>query len=221
MLWIRRARRELSSILTISFVLGLISISPSWALGQTLGPDESEDLVRAVYFEGLPEEKARRVGANGAERLIEMLFDASESATHANILLVLGLSGQPGAFEAIADWSGLPRDGEIDRDTFKAWQALPYALGYLAEHDPRAVERLKTQLSGETPTWTFRHHRGARIHRLGRRAAATALGMSGSPEAGDALDEAVVESSDPDFDSHLRSARAMHRRRAAGWGRPR
>ena len=51
--------------------------------------------------------------------------------------------------------------------------------------------------------------------RLARRAAATALGLSGLPESGAALDRAGRRASDLAFEEHLRSARALHRQRAA------
>jgi hypothetical protein len=195
-------------------LLGLAAILPHEASSQTLTIEETEALVRAVYFEGMPEDPARRIGPAGSARLIEMLVDPEEKRAHANILLALGLSGQPDASAAILDWAALPREGEIDRDTFRAWQALPYALAHVARYDRRAVAQLERQLEGEAPSWTFRHHRGAKLDRLGRRAAASALGLSGVPEARGALDRAGQRASDPGFDKHLRNARELHQRRA-------
>ncbi len=199
----------------LGWILGFASILPREAAAQTLTIAETEALVRAVYFEGLPEHTARRIGPAGAERLIEILNDPEEGSAHANTLLALGLSGQPGAFQAIRDWASTVREGEIDRNTFRAWQALPYALGHIARHDRRAVARLEALLDAESPNWTFRHHRGARLHRLARRAAATALGLCGLPEAGEVLDRAGQRSSDLEFEQHLHSARALHRRAMA------
>ncbi len=197
-------------------LLGLVASSPLPAAAQTLGVVESEQLVRLVYFEGMPEEPARRIGPAGAARLAEMLSDPAESATHANVLLALGLCGQPGSFEAIRAWATQPRQGEQDRNTFRAWQALPIALAHAAEHDRRAVARLEALLHAEAPRWTFRHHRGARLHRLARRGAAMALGLTGLPEARRALDRAAVLSSDPEFEAHVDEARGLLRRRAGG-----
>jgi len=144
-----------------------------------------------------------------------MLVDPAEQGHHANILVALGLCAQPGVFEAIAAWADRPRDGEIDRDTFRAWQALPYALGHLARQDPRALERLESRLLKDSPpTWHFRHHRGARLVRQSRRASASALALTGLPAARRALDRAGRNLSDADLETHLESMRALHAQRA-------
>ena len=211
----QRLRYGLAVACALCWVLGFTSIRPREVAAQTLTIAETEALVRAVYFEGLPEDESRRIGPSGAERLIEMLNDPEEASAHSNTLLALGLSGQPGAFRAMSDWASAAREGEIDRNTFRAWRVLPYALGHIAQHDRRAVVRLEALLDAESPNWSFRHHRGARLHRLARRAAATALGLSGLPESGAALDRAGRRASDLAFEEHLRSARALHRQRAA------
>ena len=215
----QRLRRWLAVACALGWILGFASIRPREAAAQTLTIAETETLVRTVYFEGLPEDEARRVGPAGAKRLIEILNDPEEGSAHANTLLALGLSGQPGAFQAIRDWASATREGEIDRNTFRAWQALPYALGHIAQSDPRAVARLEALLEAESPNWSFRHHRGARLQRLARRAAASALGLSGLAEAGEVLDRAGQRASDLEFEEHLRSARGLHRRRAAARAR--
>jgi hypothetical protein len=193
---------------------------------QMLTVAESETLVRARYYEGMPEKDAARIGPDGAERLVEMLFDPEEAQSHAQILLALGLSGSPNAMAAILDWSEThggvasqnrlapARIGEIDRDTFRAWQALPYALGHLARFDRRAVAHLEALLNAEAPSWTFRHHRGARLRNLACRSAASSLALTGLPEARRALDRAGRDASDVRFEEHLRNARALHAERA-------
>ena len=215
----QRLRDAVGVACAVLWVLAFFVTAPCPAAAQTLSVPETEALVRAIYFEGLPEDEARLIGAAGATRLVEMLADPDESGAHANILLALGLCGQPGAFAAIRNWATTPRDGEIDRDTFRAWQALPFALGHLAENDPRAVARLEARLNDAAPGWTFRHHRGARLHRMNRRAAARALGDTGLPEARAALDRADQNASDPEFVEDLRRARAAHARRARGGAR--
>jgi len=225
-------------------VVLFVSFAAGEAVAQMLTVPETEALVRASYFEGMPEEDAARIGPDGAERLIEMLFDPEEGRSHSHILLALGLCGWPDAMTVILGWSsnfsgvatfrqittfdqvatlnqvatldGLaaPRTGEIDRDTFKAWQALPYALGHLARFDRRAVVHLEALMNAEAPSWTFRHHRGARLRNLARRSAATSLALTGLPEARRALDRAGRDASDARFEEHLRNARALHAERA-------
>jgi hypothetical protein len=192
----------------------VVAMTPCGASAQTLGPEQAEALVSQLWFEGLPEEEAARIGPEGAARLVEMLADPDESRSHANILLALGLCGQPGAFGAIRDWADTPREGEIDRDTFRAWQALPFALGHLARHDPRALTRLETRLEEEAPRWHFRHHRGARLASQLRHAAARSLALTSLPAARAALDRAGGNASDPEFAAHLEAMRELHAQRS-------
>ena len=189
---------------------------PGASQAQLLSVEETERLVRAVYFEGMPEEAAAVIGPEGCERLVEMLGDPEERASHGQIMLAIGICGPAGGFEAIRDWADAERSGEVDRETFRAWQALPFALGHLARHDRRAVARLERDLNAsEAPDWTFRHHRGARLVSNGRRSAASGLALTGLPEAEAALERAGGRFSDQDFEAHLSRARALHGQRAA------
>lgn len=195
---------------------------PGSSGAQTLSLEETEDLVRQTYFEGLPEDEATRIGPEGALRLLEMLADPAERDNHARILIALGFSAPPGACEAIEAWqaTALPAEGELDRSAFRAWQALPFALGHLADRDPEAIASLEAFMNAGAPGWTFRHHRGARLTRLSRRSAASALAETGLPAARAALDRAgrnLSDSSDvtdADFEAHLQQMRALHAERA-------
>ncbi len=183
------------------------------AAGQPLDAGEAEELVRLTWYEGLPAAEARRIGPEGAERLAEMLADAAEAAHHGKILVALGHCGAPGAFEAIDAWAAVPRTGQVDRATFRAWQALPHALGYLADRDPRALGRLAGLLNAPAPTWSFGRNHGAELQTLQRRAAATSLAETGLPAAAASLRGG--RSADPDFEAHLAAMRARHAERAA------
>ena len=191
--------------------LALLAAGPGFA--QTLGAAEAEALVRLRWFEGLPADTARRIGPAAADHLATLLADPAEASHHANILVALGHAAHPGAFEAIDAWARAPRSGEVDRATFRAWQALPHAWGHLAAVDPRALGRLKAALTSGPPPWHFRHHIGAKLAGLQRRAAATALAATGLPAAADALRPG--RSGDPDFEAHLAEMRALHAERAA------
>ena len=179
------------------------------ATAQQLDVAEAENLVRSVYFESFPEDDARRIGADGAARLIEMLDDATESGAHANILLALGLCGQPRSLEAIRDWARTARSGEISRDTFRAWQALPFAIGYLVDHNAKAVALLEERLKAAPPNWTFRHHRTNRLRAQARKGAATALGMSRHPAARRELHRALKRTRNPEFRDVLTHAQSI------------
>ena len=215
--------KGLSGFALFLIVASLLSIGPAPARAQTLSVAEAEALVRARYFEGLPEAEAARIGPEGAARLVEMLADPEEKPNHAQILLALGLCGAPDALLAIRQWRArAPQAGEIDRDAFRAWQALPYALGHLARFDRRALVDLEALMNEPAPDWTFLHHGGARLLRENRRAVATALEMTGLPEARRVLDRAVgpgAVASDPELAAHVRSLRALPVERAGAVGR--
>lgn len=222
---IRGAESRSRSILLFSAVVLFVSSAGGVAAAQRLTIPETEALVRVSYFEGMPEEAAARIGPAGAQRLVEMLFDPEEGRSHGQILLALGLCGSPAAMTAILRWNAIlsesatldrvatPRTGEIDRDLFKAWQAFPYALGHLAHFDRRAIVHLEALMNAAAPSWTFRHHRGARLLDLARRSAATSLALTGLPEARRALDRASRNASDAAFEEHLQNALALHAER--------
>lgn len=200
---------------TLSIAVACLALVLAGATSaQTLSIEETEQLVRATYFEGMPEEEATRIGPTGAARLVEMLADPEERSSHGQIMLALGLCGSPSALAAIETWIAQPRVGEVDRKTFRAWQALPFALGHLARSDPRALRRLETMMNEAAPEWTFRRYRGARLRRLERDSAVTSLAETGLPEARQMLDRASQNASDAQFEQHLRDARALHAERA-------
>ena len=148
-----------------------------------------------------------------------MLADPAEAAHHANILMALAGSSHAGAYEAIARWAVLPRTGEVDRDTFRAWQVLPHALGTLSKRDGRALDLLESQLESQPGGWRFRHHDADQVAQLTRRAAATGLARSGLPRAEALLRAAEQRATDAAFRRHLRKARDLHQRRREGVAR--
>ncbi len=193
-----------------------------------LGVAETEALVRMVYYEGVPRAELARIGRAGCARLVAMLADPRERTHYGRILVALGVCGGPGSFEAIRDWADAPRGDEVDRATYRAWQALPFALAELADRDPRALAWLVELLEGrDAPSWRFRHHSPARLAVQARRAAATCLAMTGLPEARAALDRAAVRATEGEgLAQHLHEASRLYdeahiaRRRAAEERRP-
>jgi hypothetical protein len=99
----KHANRYISSLTALSIIIafGLTNL----ASAQQLDAQSAEEIVRNIYFEGFPEDEAREIGPAGAARLIETLGAPDESSAHANVLLALGLCGQPGALEAIRGWA--------------------------------------------------------------------------------------------------------------------
>jgi hypothetical protein len=220
MMMMERATRTRGACRWTAAWLLILSVTLPAAAETSLAPHAAEALVRETWYEGLPLERAAQIDAAGAARLLAMLEDPSERAHHANILIALAACAPPGAYEAMAAWALLPRTGEVDRATFRAWQALPHALGQLAARDRRALQLLASQLEAEPPAWHFRHLDSARIARLTRRGAASGLATSGLPEADTLLRGAEARGhADPDFRQHLREARRRHRKQADGQAR--
>lgn len=195
-----------------------------------LSLEATEDLARRIDYEGMPEDEAARIGPEGAARLIEMLSDPEEQPHHARILLALGIWGGEGALEAMRDWASLSLNGgnggqgggegrEIDRDRFRAWQVLPYALGKLAHRDPRAIAELAACFDADPPAWSFRRFKGARLQALERRAAVAALAETRLPEAERVLDAVARRAGDPALADHVRAVRAAVEGAPAGGAR--
>jgi hypothetical protein len=220
MMTMERATQARGACRWIAAWLLILSFALPTAAQTSLDADAAEALVRETWYEGLPVDRAAQIGAAGADRLVTLLKDPSERAHHANILVALAACARPGAYEAMAAWALLPRTGEVDRATFRAWQALPHALGQLAGRDRRALQLLVSQLDAQPPGWRFRHHDSERIARLTRRGAASGLATSGLPEADALLRGAEARRhADPDFREHLREERRRLRERAEGSAR--
>ena len=192
----------------------LIGVAPP-ALGQSspVGPPlslaETEALVRSVAYEGLAIEQAARIGADGGARLIELLADPQEKRNHGRILLALGIWGGPGAFEAIEGWRAAAlAGGELDRSTFRAWQALPFALGQLASRDARALAQLAGCFEAPVPPFRFGRFSPTALRALERRAAASALVESRAPAAAQILESVAARTRDPELAAHLDAVRA-------------
>ena len=164
-------------------------IGPQAALA---GPaEEAEELARAIYYEGVPEDAARSLDDAGIERLDEMLADPAEADHHGTIVSLLGASGHPAAFDALADYAAEPLAGEVDRATFRARTRLPGAMGRLAHDDRRALTWLLSR-SAERPApgWSFRHQRDAKLAALLDGQNLGGLALTGAPEALQALRQA-------------------------------
>ena len=127
-----------------------------------------ETLVRAVWFEGLPLEKAAELGADDGELLAEMLADPAESPHHANIVVALGACACGPAFEALAGFDSNPTTATEPYQTTAARRAIPQAMGLLARRDVRALgwleNRAKRPLAGRDRA--ARRRRAALMHGL-------------------------------------------------------
>jgi hypothetical protein len=148
-------------------------------------------LVRAQYVEGLPYAQARQLTPADVEILTEMLADSAEGEHHDNIVMALGISGDPQAYPALTQFHDDPPEGEIDSAAYRARRALPLAMGHLARSDPRAfqflLDAVQARAIASVPEWSYRHLTGERLDGILRRAAIMGVAMSGQSEAVAAL----------------------------------
>ena len=163
----------------------------------------AEAMVRARYYEGLPEERARDCSQACAARLIEMLDDQGERRHHANILRVLGFSPHPRAYEALASFAAHEPEGDVPGAVYNARVETMLALGRHAKRDPRALQLLLERLDQAPPApgWSAGPMRGEALRGAMRRGVMRGLALSGRPEAG----------------ARLRAMEAAARARATGW----
>ena len=169
----------------------------------------AEELVRAHYVEGLPYAEARELTPADVERLIEMLRDSGEAEHHENIVMALGISGEPHAYPALVAFDDTDLEGEVGAAQYRARRAVPLAMGHLADTDSRALQFLlaaaRREESESAPRWRYQYLRGAKLAGILRRAAITGLAMSGQPEAAAALRDLGERARlDPSATSELR-----------------
>ena len=145
--------------------------------------------MRARYYEGMPEERARACSSSCAARLMEMLSDPDEAPFHANILYVLGHSSHPGAHEALAAYAAREPAGEVAGAVYNARVQLLLSLGERARRDPRALRLLvqrfeRDEAGGEAPAWSVGPLRGESLREVMAQGVMRGLALSGTSDAG-------------------------------------
>jgi len=175
----------------------------------------ADSLASGVYFEGIPLANASDLSDADVARLIELLRDPTEIRQHANILVAIGMSGSPAAFDAIADYAQRGPSGELDRLAFRAQRSIAYAMGHLARADGRALAWLIRVATDENAagTQSFRQLDPARFARLMREGAITGLALSGRPEAARVLAAIVAKpGAEPRLVERAQEALSLHAR---------
>jgi hypothetical protein len=203
-----RAMGALSRV-TGAGALACLLAAATGVAAQPAGPgaEDAEDLVRGVWFEGLPLDRAARLGPGDGARLAEMLADPDEAPHHANIALALGACGCGPAFEALAEFdAGIAADD--DPQARAARLAVPHAMGLLASRDPRALDWLIAQTEEPAPSGEDRPGRQRRTMVL------DGLALAGSPRA-DARLAALEEAAAEQGDAAIQRRAALARARAA------
>ena len=178
------------------------------------GAATAEWLARTPFAEGVPYAEARELSDADVGRLIEMLDDSDEAKHRAQIIEVLGMSGGAGAYPAVAAAAAKQPVGEVHASTLRARVAILVALGHLARSDDRALMDLESAAAkDEIPEWSHRRLHGARLGGLLQRSAATALAISGRPQAESALERLRANAGNSrELTRHLDAALALRAR---------
>jgi hypothetical protein len=153
--------------------------------------------VRPMYFEGLPIEESFRFGGDSVPLLLEMLHDPLEETHWGNIVVLLGIIGDPRAFDSLIGFLEQPVTGELSRAHYKAKTAVLPALGFLLNKQPTNQKALIYLQESLDPSswgkrqlrWTLGPSQGggsARDLKL-TKMAIMGLGLSGHPNAMRAL----------------------------------
>jgi len=163
-----------------------------------LTADEADALVRARWFEDMPEDRIAPLSGEAVAHLDALLRDPAEAQQHAACVELLGRAGGPGAFAALEAFAGREPVGEVEAATYRARLALPLAWGAMAQRDPRALDPLLAlaRADAAAPTWRFRRLDSSGVHALRRSLARTALRGSGrgGPEVEAVLSEPAPRS---------------------------
>jgi hypothetical protein len=187
----QRSVQAMSRCVRLGVLVSLLFAGTHPAQAQLGEVDFAERLVHAHFVEGLPYAEARDLTSVGVERLVEMLRDFGEAEHHDNIVMALGISGAPEAYEALVGFEDAEVEGEVDAAEYRARRAVPLAMGHLARSDPRALQFLleaaRREAPEAAPRWRYRYLREQKLAGILRRAAITGLAMSGQPEAVAAL----------------------------------
>ena len=153
--------------------------------------------VRHIYFEGRPIDEASRFAGDSVPLLLDMLGDPLEQPYWGNVVVLLGIIGDPRAVDPLIGFLEQPVTGELPRSLFKAKTAALPALGYLLNKQPTNPKALAYLQDSLDPTfwgkrqlgWNLAQDQGggsARDLRL-TKMAIMGLGLSGHPTAKNAL----------------------------------
>ena len=202
-----------SRTLSIAVAWVLLLASNGAAEPRDSEPSRADRLASAIYFEGVPFEAASDLSDGDVARLIELLGDPAGIREHPNILVALGMSGSPAAFDAIANYALRGSSGELDRLEFRARRSIAYGMGHLARVDARALAWLIQAATDEkaSPQQSFRQMDPDRVARLLREGAISGLALSGRPDAARVLVELIAApGADPGIVEYSSAALLLH-----------
>jgi hypothetical protein len=206
----RRTFRRRFALRSVFAVICLVGLADR-ASASSAEIQQAEDLVLAVYFEGMPTEHARELTPAGAQHLIELLQAGEQIPFHSNIVLALGIAGHPRAFETL-EWYGRDEPGEVASGIYRARVAVPIAMGHLAARDDRALLWLSSRARGgaKPPRWKRTSEPSSGLTDTMRVQVLNALAISGRSAAADVLNEIARGGSDANAGAALQLFSELH-----------
>jgi hypothetical protein len=164
------------------------------------------EFVHRTYAEGIPFEVASSYSREDAQKLIAMLESPDEKPYLTNIVVTLGMIGDPAAVQPLRSFIE-KGEGYIDPQTLRAKTSALIALGYVVNrhNDESALTYLAQGLNpknwrDKNLKWTLRGAEDAEQRNISLiKASALGLGISGTPEAATALNSAqfTIRAVDP------------------------
>jgi hypothetical protein len=173
----------------------LLFLSPGTARRGYANPTREDSIagfVQQRFIHGVPYVEAHQLGPRALPILINLFEDPRYKASWVNIALTISYLGEPEGFEVLRSFIMDRFHGEVDLETFQALVTAQTTLGPLAAHSP---EPLRYLMEGVNPDywrelpWTFRSYQGAERDLAMSRWSITALSYTGTPQAGQLLEE--------------------------------
>jgi hypothetical protein len=165
-----------------------------------------EEFVHRDYVEGIPFDLASSYGHEDAKKLIAMLDDAEQKSYLTNIVVTLGMIGDPIAVQPLRTFIE-KGDGRVDPQTIRAKSSALVAMGYIVnkQNDQEAFAYLVQGLSpknwnDKNLKWNIADARSPEQKSINlAKASALGLGIAGTPDAATALTSAEfsIQSVDP------------------------
>jgi hypothetical protein len=153
-----------------------------------------EDFVRQIFIHGVPYDQASQYGPDAVPKLLEMLNDPAEEAWWPNIVVVLGMIGDPSVVDPMISFIEEEMDGELSREHYIAKTSALMSLGYVVNKtgNQKALDYLKASINpttwqdkdvGQAPFQASTTERSIDFSKH----AILGLALSGHPEAEQAL----------------------------------